>query len=62
MKRGISMKIYDVYIIDNEGIGGVAKFKANNKTEARAAARQYIRAWKLGPATIQSIEEAAPTR
>ena len=56
------MKIYDVYIIDNEGIGGAAKFKANNKTEARAAARQYIRAWKLGPATIQSIEEAAPTR
>jgi len=54
------MKIYDVYIIDNEGIGGEAKFKANNKTEARAAARKYIRAWNIGPATIQSIKEAAP--
>ena len=55
------MKIYDVYIIDNEGMGGAAKFKANNKTEARAAARKYIRAWNIGPATIQSIKESAPT-
>ena len=50
-------KVFAVSITDKEGLSGEAKFRAANKTEAKKAARQYIKAWGLGPATINYCEE-----
>lgn len=51
------MKRYRVYIDDDQSIGEYMVCEAQNKTEARAKGRQYIRAWQLRGAKIVNIEE-----
>jgi uncharacterized phage-associated protein len=51
------MKSYIVSITDCYGLTGQMQCKANSKNEARKIAREYIRAWQIGPATINYINE-----
>lgn len=51
------VKHYAVCIRDADGYSGEMKCTAKNKTEARAHGREYIRAWKLRGAKIESIRE-----
>ena len=51
------MKTYEIYIVDKDGYGGAMKTKAENESKAMQQARQYIRVWKLGPATIEYCKE-----
>ena len=50
------MKKYRVYIDDDEAIGQFIVVMSENKTAARQAGRNYIRAWKLKHAKIVKIE------
>lgn len=51
------MKRYAIYIVDKYGIGGEVKCEAQNKAEAMKKAREYIRAWQLGPAKIEYCKQ-----
>jgi hypothetical protein len=50
------MKKYAICITDEYGSGEM-KCTAENKTEARAKARLYIRQWQLKGAKIEYIKE-----
>lgn len=50
-------KLFVISITDKDGLSGESKCRAANKTAALKEARQYIKAWGLGPATINYCEE-----
>jgi hypothetical protein len=54
------MTQYTISITDNQRLTGDMKCKAQNKAQAMQIARDYIRAWSLEPATINSITEVEP--